>query len=245
MIDDLVLVIPARYDSKRLPGKPLIDLCGEPMLYRTYKQCLKVLPSELIWVATDDERILNFCNKNSIQSKLTSSECLTGTDRVAEFARDRAESIFINVQGDEPLFNPKDLRLLIDEAKNSTFEVLAGYCEIKNEDEFRSLTIPKVVLSNSEQLMYMSRCPIPGNKNNEYHFGFRQVCAYSFSKNSLDKFISIKQKTRFEKEEDIELLRFLELDLAVRMVKMSNESIAVDVYDDLVKVRNAIKIKSQ
>jgi len=244
MINDLVLVIPARYDSTRLPGKPLLDICGETMLYRTYKQCSKVMPSELIWIATDDHRIANFCYENNMQVKMTSRGCLTGTDRVAEFATGRPEKIFINVQGDEPLFNPEDLYCLIQASQDSTYEVLTGYAEILTEDEFRSTTIPKVVMSNEEKLMYMSRSPIPGNKDNEFHFGFRQVCAYSFSKQALRKFSSVTQKTRFENQEDIEILRFLEIGIDVKMVKMSSQSIAVDVPDDLKRVRNAIMSRS-
>ncbi len=86
MIDYLV-IIPARYSSKRLPGKPLLDISGVPMIVRTYNQCKKVVASSKIVVATDDKRIQKICTKNKINSIITSSKCLTGTDRIAEVAK--------------------------------------------------------------------------------------------------------------------------------------------------------------
>ena len=114
------LVIPARYKSKRLPGKPLMDICGVPMIIRTYNQCKKVIPESKILVATDDKRIKKICECENIQTIMTSTKCLTGTDRVAEVAKKIKAKIYINVQGDEPLFNPRDLKNLIFKAKKYT-----------------------------------------------------------------------------------------------------------------------------
>ena len=112
-----IVVIPARYKSSRLEGKPLIDLNGIPMIIRTYRQCLKVVPSKKIYIATDDIRIKKVCNKEGAQTIMTSKNCLTGTDRVAEVSKKIKAKTYINVQGDEPLFNPKDLKLLIKKIK--------------------------------------------------------------------------------------------------------------------------------
>ena len=108
-----IVVIPARLQSSRLPGKPLINLCGVPMIVRTYRQCLKVVPAELVYVATDSDEIRIVCEKQGIRVVMTSSNCRTGTDRVAEVAQKVEADTYINVQGDEPVFNPEDLRELI------------------------------------------------------------------------------------------------------------------------------------
>ncbi|MEH6957402.1 3-deoxy-manno-octulosonate cytidylyltransferase [Neobacillus drentensis] len=234
------VIIPARYQSTRLPGKPLIDLCGLPMVVRTYQQCIKACPSEKVYVATDDKRISEVCESNNIQVIMTSSECLTGTDRIAECAKYINADLFINVQGDEPLFNPKDLELIISNIEKYPGEVLNGYCPINNEDLFRNSTIPKVVFRPDGRLLYMSRASIPSNKVQGFEKAWRQVCAYAFPREALKSFSSVSAKTGLESIEDIEILRFLELGLEVRMLELSSESIAVDTPDDIERVEAAI-----
>ena len=104
-----ILVIPARYQSSRFPGKPLIDIDGKSMIKRVYEQCVKAVDPSLIYVATEDQRIKEHCEKNSIQCLITSNNCLTGTDRVGEVAKMIEADYYINIQGDEPLVHrPKD-----------------------------------------------------------------------------------------------------------------------------------------
>ena len=119
-----VVIIPARYGSSRLEGKPLINLCGVPMVVRTYRQCIKACPAERVYVACDDERIKTVCEQHGIQVLMTSKECLTGTDRVAECAQQLDADVYINVQGDEPVFNPEDLETFINKAQQYPSEVL-------------------------------------------------------------------------------------------------------------------------
>ncbi|MEH7495488.1 3-deoxy-manno-octulosonate cytidylyltransferase [Neobacillus niacini] len=234
------VIIPARYQSSRLPGKPLIDLCGLPMVVRTYQQCIKACAAEKVYVATDDERIRKVCEINNIQVIMTSSDCLTGTDRIAECAKYIDAEVFINVQGDEPLFNPKDLELLISYAEKYPNEVLNGYCEICDENLFRSGSIPKVVFRPDGRLLFMSRAPIPTNKEQGFVKAWRQVCAYAFPKAALKDFSAISEKTRLENIEDIEILRFLERGWDVRMLELSCDSIAVDTPNDIQRVEKAI-----
>ncbi|MGG1399978.1 3-deoxy-manno-octulosonate cytidylyltransferase [Bacillus salipaludis] len=234
------VIIPARYQSSRLPGKPLIGLCGLPMIVRTYKQCIQACPSEKVYVATDDERIRDVCESNNIQVIMTSRDCLTGTDRIAECAKYIDAEVFINVQGDEPLFNPKDLELLVSYVEKYPGEVLNGYCEINEEDLFRNGSIPKVVFRPDGRLLYMSRAPIPSNKEQGFEKAWRQVCAYAFPREALKDFSSVNEKTRLESIEDIEILRFLELGWEVRMLELSNDSIAVDSPDDIQRVEAAL-----
>ncbi len=236
-----LLIIPARYKSKRLPAKPLIDIKGLPMIIRTFNQCNKVVPRSKILVATDSKKIKKICENYKIKTILTSSKCLTGTDRVAEVAKKIKRDFYINVQGDEPIANPSDIRKVIDYAKKFPNKIINGYTEITNKEFFFSSHIPKVVFSRDGSLIYMSRAPIPFNKNQKFQKAWRQICIYSFPHKSLKIFSSLKKKTPIEKIEDIELIRFLELGIDIKMIKLSNKSIAVDTKKDLIKVRKLIK----
>ncbi len=238
---NFVLIIPARYKSSRFPGKPLTLLKGKSMIRHVYDQCSKAVPKDSIYVATEDKRIAEHCKKNNIQFIMTSDECLTGTDRLCEVSKLVEADYYINIQGDEPLFNPIDIQNLIQELtkQKNLYDVYSGYCSIDSEDTFFSLNMPKVIFNKSKELIYMSRAPIPSNKKNEFKKGFRQVCGYAFSKKSLEIF-DIKSKTYFESIEDIELLRFLELGVKVKMVEMSKKSIPVDIKEDIKKVLFAL-----
>lgn len=234
------VIIPARYQSSRLPGKPLIDLCGLPMIVRTYLQCIKACPADKVYVATDDDRIRERCELEGIQVIMTSSDCLTGTDRLAECAQYIDVDMFINVQGDEPIFNPKDLELIIASLNKYPGEILNGYCEINDVKLFNSRSIPKVVFRPDGRLLYMSRAPIPSNKQHGFEKAWRQVCVYAFPREALRDFSAVPKKTTLEGIEDIEILRFLELGWDVRMLELSKESISVDTYEDIIKVQAAI-----
>ena len=235
-----IVVIPARYKSSRLEGKPLIDLNGIPMIIRTYRQCLKAVPSNLIYIATDHDLIKKTCSKEGIQVVMTSSNCLTGTDRVAEVSEKIHAETYVNVQGDEPLFNPDDLKLLLKEIKKYPNDIITGYCEIDNELMHKDIHVPKVVIRPDGRLLYASRAPIPSNKLNTFQKGWRQVCAYAFPKAVLKIFSSVKKKTELEEIEDIEYLRFLELGLEVRTLRMSKKSLAVDTPEDVILAKKMI-----
>ncbi len=231
-----VVVIPARYASTRLPGKPLVDIAGVPMIVRTWRQCAEVVDASVIFVATDDARIGEVCERHGMQWRMTSDRCLTGTDRVAEFAKAHSADTYINVQGDEPLFNPADLMALMEAAKASPDEIINGYCPITSEDDFRSSAVPKVVSRPDGRLLYMSRAAIPTTKAFGFERAWRQVCAYAFPAGALDAFAAHGRKTRCEAIEDIEILRFLELGYEVRMIEMSDQSVAVDLPEHVQRV---------
>lgn len=240
---DYAVIIPARYQSSRLPGKPLVELNGVPMIVRTYRQCLKACPAERIYVATDDERIRQVCEAHSIAVLMTSGDCLTGTDRLAECAQQLNADVFINVQGDEPVFNPDDLRRMIEASAQWPDEVLNGFCAIEQELQFRSTSTPKVVMRPDGRLLYMSRATIPGTKADEFIKAWRQVCLYAFPRAALEAFAACTSKTPLESLEDIEILRFLELGWEVRMLELSQDSIAVDNPEDIETAEAAIRAR--
>ena len=240
-MSDFLLIIPARYQSKRLPGKPLIDLKGLPMIIRTYNQCKKAVHQSKILVATDHKKIFQLCKKKNINTIMTSKKCLTGTDRIAEVSKKIKKKFYINVQGDEPMCNPNDIKKVINYAKKYPNIVINGFTEIKDAKEFNSSHIPKVVFKQNGDLIYMSRAPIPSNKKKSLIKAWRQVCIYSFPYKSLKIFSNLTKKTPLEKIEDLELNRFVEIGHKVKMIKLSNKSIAVDTKNDLKKIRRFIK----
>lgn len=230
---DYLVVIPARLKSSRLPGKPLLDIKGVPMIVRTYLRCKKIFPKEKIIVATDNKKIISKCREFQIRCMLTSKNCLTGTDRVAEIAKKIKKNFYINVQGDEPFINLEDLRTFFKYAKKHSKKIINGYAKINSKKEFLSTSIPKLVVNKKEKLLYMSRAPIPTTKNMSFIKSWKQICIYSFPRNALLKFSSFSKKTEIEKIEDIEILRFLEIGYEVDMIKLKGKSFSIDTIEDL------------
>tara|TARA_B100000614_G_scaffold163045_1_gene145030 strand:+ start:150 stop:878 length:729 start_codon:yes stop_codon:yes gene_type:complete len=232
-----LVTIPARLKSTRLPNKPLIKIKGKEILLRTYERCIAaVKDSKKIIVATDHEKVYNFCIQNNIQVLMTSESCLTGTDRICEVVKKIPADIYINVQGDEPILDPNDLKKVISSASKDPDKIYNGYAEIKSQENYFSPNIPKVIFNpRTKFLMYMSRAAIPSNKTFDFVKAWKQVCIYAYPKNALKAFSSAK-KTTLEEIEDIEILRFLELGYDVKMVELSGNGIAVDVQEDLKKV---------
>jgi len=239
-----IVVIPARLKSKRLPFKPLIKIKGIPMIIRTFNQCSKAVPQKRIIVATDSKQIINICNEYGVNAILTSKNCKTGTDRVAEVSKKIKAKIYINLQGDEPIFPPKDIKKFIDFSLKNKNKIINGYTKINLKKDYEDRNVPKVVFDNKENLIYMSRSPIPGNKSKKFVRAWRQVCIYSFPKKILKKIILENKKNTLEKIEDIEIIRFLEKGYNVKLIEMSDKSIPVDKKSDLKKVLKVIEQKN-
>lgn len=235
------VVIPARYQSSRFPGKPLVDLCGKPMIQHVWERCCEAVGAEKVYVATDSDQIESVVESFGGAVIRTSSDCLTGTDRLAEANRQLNCDFIINVQGDEPLISPADINTVAQAYLAGDGSVVNAMCKIIDEREFRSFTVPKVVCDQSNKLLYMSRSAIPLTKNNEFKFSYKQVCIYAFSKEHLEFFISHQSKTPLEEIEDIEILRFLESQYPVQMIEVDSGSMAVDIPEDVVRVKAALQ----
>jgi len=234
-----IVVIPARFASSRFPGKALADLGGKSVLLRCVEQVRKAVPNESILVATDDERIIAECEQHDVNWRLTSSSCLTGTDRVAEVAQRSNAEWFVNVQGDEPFLDPVGLRSMLAAVShaNVSVGVINAYATISTEADFRSSTVPKVVVDQYSRLLYISRGAIPTGKSLEFSSAKRQIGMYAFRKNALELFSGRASKTPLEHIEDIEILRFLELGVSVKMIEVESVGIAIDTPEDLARAR--------
>ncbi len=237
-----VVVIPARLSSTRLPNKPLLKIDDIPMIIRTCKQCNKAVHKSIIFVVTDSIKIYNLVKKNGFNVMMTSKKCKTGTDRIAEFAKKVKSHLYINIQGDEPIIDPNDIKHFINFAKKNKDSPTIGYSKIKNQSEINSITIPKIVIDEKNSLIYISRSPIPANKNNKKNINFyKQICIYSYPKNSLKIYGLDKNKTFLESIEDIEIIRLLEKGYKVKVKELMGNSLAVDTLADLKLVEKIIK----
>ncbi len=241
-----IVIIPARYKSSRFPGKPLIRLLGKPMILWVADLCSTAIGKENVFVATDDNEISNTITKEGYKAIMTSKDCLTGTDRLAEAAKKIKADIYVNVQGDEPLVNPKDIINIIEEKKKYYNEVINGYTIIGKDENPDSVSKPKVIFTEDKRLIYISRKTLPGfkEKQNEPNVYYKQVCIYAFNREELIEFGDYGRKSMLEKSEDIEILRFLEWGKSIRFVKTSPGSLAVDEPKDVKKVEAFLR-KSQ
>ena len=237
-----VIIIPARFKSTRFPGKPLAKLKGKPMIQWVVELSARAVGIENVYVATDDIRIEQFVKAIGYQVLMTSETCLTGTDRIAEAALKIKADIYVNVQGDEPLISPKDIIKIINHKIDYPNDVINGYTEIRKNEDPKSRNIPKVIFTEEKYLVYMSRQVLPGSKkkvDSKIPY-YKQVCIYAFSKEELLSFTNFGRKSYLEQLEDIEILRFLELNKKIRLVKSKADSLAVDIPEDIIKVEAAL-----
>ncbi len=214
------IVIPARFASSRLPGKPLLEIHGRPMILRVVDQARKVKGFDDLCVATDDERIAAVCRAEGVDVVITSPDHPSGTDRLSEVAKIKgwaSDDIIVNVQGDEPLL-PAQLvqqvaQLLVDQPESS----MSTLCEsIHQLEEFQRDSIVKVVMSKQNQALYFSRATIPydrdGAKQAEQKLhdqAYRHLGLYAYRVKLLQEYVTWEMGV-LEKLESLEQLRVLE-----------------------------------
>jgi len=227
-----VVVIPARYKSSRFPGKPLAKINGKEMILHVAEKAEHAVGKENVYIATENEGIAHTVKKAGYSVVITSDNCLTGTDRVAEASKEIKADIFINVQGDEPMIDPDDIKYVILEKKKYPDHVINCMSKLHPDEDINDKKIPKIICDLENNLLYCSRSAIPGNKNSISEVAKKQVCIYGFSKEQLNNFTEII-KTPLETEEDIEIVRCLEKGMKVKMLNVEKVSYAVDYPEDI------------
>lgn len=232
MVPKVAVVIPARYKSSRFPGKPLAKIKGKEMILWVAGIAEIAVGLENVYVATENEEIVDVVKSYGYKVILTSDSCLTGTDRVAEAAMEIDADIIINIQGDEPLLNPDDIKKVIEYKLHYPDHVINCMANLTKYEDVKDKKIPKVITNLEDELIYMSRNPIPGTKTGDGLNPKKQVCIYAFNREHLQSFSSNK-KTPLEAQEDIEIIRFLEMGQKVKMVMLDNVSHAVDYPEDI------------
>ncbi len=235
-------VIPARFDSRRLPGKPLAEIEKKPLIQYVYQQAQKVKNIDELLVATDNERIFNKVRQFGGKVKLTSAQCRSGSDRVAEAIKDIKCEVVVNIQGDEPFFEPEMVEKMIGLlTKNPEIQVSTPCVKIKKREEIKDENVVKVALDKDNFAIYFSRLPIPyfreGKGNFLKHLGF-----YAFRRDFLLQFSRWPQ-TPLEKAEKLEQLRILENGCRIKVVECHSDSLGIDVPADLQRAKEFLKVR--
>lgn len=213
------------------------------MILHVAEICAKALGVKETFVATEDERIQDVVQTAGFQAIMTSNSCLTGTDRIAEAAEQIEADLYVNVQGDEPIVDPLNIRKLIEARVETPGLIINGMTPCGANEDPRSVNIPKVVTNEAGILLYMSRALIPGSKDTvrAQKRILKQVSVYVCSREELRAFRRFGRRSYLELQEDIEILRFFELGIPVRMVETSGQSLAVDIPEDVPLVENILR----
>lgn len=241
--------IPSRYGSTRFSAKPLALIDGRPMIRHVY-QCADACPDiSDVYVVTDDERISRCVREFGGKAVMTDKQHPSGTDRIAEAVRTlglKDDEIVVNVQGDQPLFDPSLISLMVEPlVKDADIPMSTVKYRLKNEADIRNINIVKVVTDNDGFALYFSRSPIPyyreqSSENAYYkHLGF-----YAYRKGFLLKFTNLPLG-RLEMAEKLEQLRALECGFRVKVVETTHDSLEVDVPEDIQKVERTIKSRGR
>ena len=226
-------VIPARYGSTRLPGKPLISIAGTPLILRVLhgvKSCSRI---DRVIVATDDERIVKVVEENGGEAMMTPSDLPTGGDRVAYVARRIPSDIVLNVQGDDPLVGADMLDPLLDTLeKNPDVQLALLVKEIENRAEVFNPNVVKAVFSQNGRALYFSRSPIPYPRNEASARWFKHIGPYGWRRDFLMQFSGWEQ-TPLESTESLEMLRVLEKGYQICCVPTLRDTVEIDTPEDL------------
>lgn len=230
-------VIPARYASTRLPGKPLLDICGKPMIQRVCEAVGKASLVDDVLVATDDERIALAVSNFGGRAVMTSSACASGTDRLVEVAQREQADVYLNVQGDEPLLRPTDVDKLVDALLRHPQTAAATPCYPISAGQALDPNLVKVVRNEAGQALYFSRAPIPFDRDGEKQVRYwGHMGMYAYRPAALAVFAA-HAPSELERTEKLEQLRLLQHGIGIQMVELPPCAPGVDTPEDLERVR--------
>ena len=232
----VLCIIPARYASTRLPGKPLRDIAGKPMIVRVYERAIRAQRVHEVVVATDDERIRAAVEEHGGNAVMTRADHATGTDRLAEVVAQRPDcDLIINVQGDEPLIDPAVIDALVAPFEHDTALMMAtAKTEITDAAEMENPNNVKVVADHTGNALYFSRARIPYACNAGAKV-YKHIGIYAYRRDFLLAYAKMAQ-TELECSESLEQLRALENGYRIRVVETDAVFIGVDTEEDLAAV---------
>ncbi|TCC88436.1 3-deoxy-manno-octulosonate cytidylyltransferase [Pedobacter hiemivivus] len=235
-------IIPARYASTRFPGKPLIDIQGKSMIQRVYEQALKATSLNKVVVATDDERIAEAVKNFGGEFVMTGSTHQSGTDRCAEVSQHFPDfDTVINIQGDEPFINPKQIDLLVSCFEEEDVQLATLIKKIHTEEELFNNNIPKVVINSRQEAVYFSRHTIPYIRSAEKdqwlnaHQFYKHIGIYGYTTTTLHEITKLLPSS-LEVAESLEQLRWVENGYTIQTRITAIETIAIDTPEDLNKI---------
>jgi 3-deoxy-manno-octulosonate cytidylyltransferase (CMP-KDO synthetase) len=240
----VVVVIPSRYASTRLPGKPLVNLAGKPMVQRVYERAKLAQTVHRVLVATDDQRIVDAVLAFGGEARMTRSDHRTGTERIAEVAAHEPGDVFVNVQGDEPLIDP----VAIDTAVAALLEdppaqIATVTTPIRHAGDIMDPNVVKAVLDFDSNALYFSRAPVPWVRDTQQkvHVKYwKHLGLYVFLRDALLEYPTLPQG-ELEKIEQLEQLRWLENGWKIRVAEVEHDAVSVDVPEDVARVEKLLQ----
>ncbi len=238
-------IIPARYGSSRLPGKPLKLIMGKPMIQHVYEQALKTKNLDTVVVATDDERIMDTVKSFGGTAFMTRADHPSGSDRIAEVAKAYECDIVVNIQGDEPMIQPEIIDEFVDALKVDPQAVMATGCaEIFEKEKYENPNVVKVVTDLNGDALLFSRSVIPYPRYRESFAVYEHIGIYVYRKDFLMKYITLAP-TPLSTTESLEQMKVLEHGYKIKVVKTqyTHEAMSVDTQEDLEAVEAIMKAK--
>ncbi len=247
----VLVVIPARYASTRLPGKPLAMIGSKAMIHRVYDQASNCDAVDKVVIATDDQRIVDYCNKHSLECKLTKVDHPSGTDRVAEVAKMYPDyEVVVNVQGDEPFINPNQISDLIEMFVDPASVIVTQCSELEDVDLLHDFNVVKVIRDQLDKVLYFSRQAIPAHRDLPYREWitkskyYQHIGIYGFRRDALLQLVELPI-SNLELSESLEQLRWMDYGYDIIAKETIYESIGVDTEEDLMKARKLVEINGE
>ncbi|MGI8906099.1 MAG: 3-deoxy-manno-octulosonate cytidylyltransferase [Candidatus Sumerlaeaceae bacterium] len=241
----IIGVIPSRFASTRLPGKPLIELAGKPLVQWVWEAAKRCQRLDNVLVATDDERIAAACRAFGADVVMTPAECPSGTDRISAALEGRDADVVVNIQGDEPLMEPATVDACVAAlVGNPGAAVSSAMTRIDTREDYLASHVVKVVVSETGRALYFSRAPIPDSSRltageQQSLVAYKHLGLYVYRRAALEQFIKLRP-SRYEQAEKLEQLRFLEAGFHIQMVEVESGSVGVDTPEDVEKVEKLL-----
>ncbi len=239
-------IIPARFESSRFPGKPLVKIAGKTMIQRVYEQCLKTEILSDVIVATDDKRIFDHVISFGGKVQMTSPDHPTGTDRIAEIVEKISDfDLIVNIQGDEPFIHPQQIEAVLRVfEKNKTAQIATGVRVIENPNDIDNPNVVKAVFGKNGRALYFSRSPIPFLRNIKKEDWstasfYKHIGMYAFRRDALLEITQLKP-SRLEQLESLEQLRWLENGFEIFITELPFDSFGIDTPEDLKEAEKII-----
>lgn len=240
----VVAAIPARYASSRLPGKPLLDIAGRPMIQHVYTRAASAPGVDRVVVLTDDERILEAVRGFGGECEMTPEDCRSGTDRIAYAARGWDAAAVVNVQGDEPLIDPEAVGAIADFLRRNPTAPMVTLASPAKLEELEDPHAVKVVTDLQGDALYFSRSRIPFPRDSTAATALKHIGIYGYQKDALLRLAAF-EPTPLEKSESLEQLRALENGIRIRVLQVSGSEPGVDTAEDLRRVAARLALLHQ
>lgn len=238
------IIIPARYGSSRLEGKPLIEVNGKPIIQYVYEKAQQTKLSDNIIVATDDERILNAVKAFGGNAEMTSTEHKCGSDRIKEVVLRHPEIEYIvNLQGDEPMITAENIDAVISDVQEEKTDISTLIREIEDKDEISNPNLVKCVIDNFGYALYFSRSKIPFERNVGHAKFYGHLGIYGYKRDALLTMTTAPQ-TYAELSESLEQLRALQMGMKIKTSIVTNKLIGIDTKEDLENFEKIMQAKN-